>query len=214
MLFYSYLFCVCVLVGVLTHSTVAATLLTLFFWLFVFLMHSTETTLLGLKLGQDSEARSIDSEIRQSESDIAREIGRAGTRPSTRESSRLALFQSQLDGERTRRREFHDQFTWPHQLFYELVTVLPKTTETVELLQRELIQRADLPKSEDDASVPFGNSNSNYTVQVGICKISFAAARSVGLSERRWVLNVSSSDSPPGYFADAIIRMPIRGACR
>jgi hypothetical protein len=184
-LFYSYLFCVCVLIGVLTRSTVAATLLTLFFWLFIFLMHSTETTLLGLKLGQDSEFRSIVNEINQTESEIAREAGRAGTQPTTRQSSRLALLQSELHGEQARRADFHDQFGRPHQLFYDLVTVLPKTTETVELLQRELIKRADLPKTDDDASVPFGGSNSTYTVQVGALQEQLRK-RSIG-----WIVGTS-----------------------
>jgi hypothetical protein len=167
--FYSYLFCICVLIGVLTRSTVGATLLTLFFWLFVFLMHSGETMMLGLKLGQDAQARSLDVEIRQTEAEIARATPHTDTQPTSRQTARLTRLQDQLESERTRRSEFRGQFDRPHQLFYALVTVLPKTTETVELLQRELIKKADLPQQDEDASVPLNgdSNNTTYTVQVG-----------------------------------------------
>ncbi len=46
-LMFSYLFAVCVLLGVLTRSTVAALLLTLLFWFVLWAVHSTEVVLLN-----------------------------------------------------------------------------------------------------------------------------------------------------------------------
>lgn len=47
-LFFSYLFGVCVLLGLLTRSTIASLLFTLLFWLAIFGLHTTESVFLGI----------------------------------------------------------------------------------------------------------------------------------------------------------------------
>ncbi|MGP1345847.1 MAG: ABC transporter permease [Phycisphaerales bacterium] len=51
--FFSYLFCVCALVGLLTRSTIAALLLTMLFWLLLFAVNTTD----GIMLTFDTRAQ-------------------------------------------------------------------------------------------------------------------------------------------------------------
>jgi len=137
--FFSYLFCVCVLLGLLTRSTVAALLLTLLFWFLVFILHSAETGLLMAKA------------MAEHERNAAREAA-AETRPGTRPSSSPAASQPNLpprggdesDQDRTAR-----YLSTAHRVIYGVKTVLPKTAETIDLLKRALIATADLPKTGD-----------------------------------------------------------------
>jgi ABC-type transport system involved in multi-copper enzyme maturation permease subunit len=143
-LFFSYLFCFCTLIGVWTRSTVAAVLLTLLFWVGLFAVHTTETLLLTLKLTDEAAAHRIDSEIAKTQKTIDDLRAQAATRPSAQLTDRLKAYQSQLQNQQSTRAEHHDSFARPHQLFYEVKTLLPKTAETVALLDRQLISRAGL----------------------------------------------------------------------
>jgi ABC-type transport system involved in multi-copper enzyme maturation permease subunit len=154
-LFFSYLFCVCVLIGVWTRSTVAAVLLTLLFWVGVFCLHSTEITLLTFQLTDHEAAHRIDMQIADTEKSIGKLQNASVTRPTTRNSVRLTTLQTQLADERTKRSEYHNAFDRPHEIFYDAMTVLPKTAETVALLQRKLISGARLQRvadQQDDSS--------------------------------------------------------------
>ncbi|HEY1921649.1 MAG TPA: hypothetical protein VGG44_02700 [Tepidisphaeraceae bacterium] len=144
LLFFSYLFCFCVLIGVWTRSTVSAVLLTFLFWVGVACLHTTEVTLLMFKLTDHQAATRLDGQIAGTEKSIARLQQVAATRPTTRTSIRLSSLQLDLASEQTKRLQYHGAFDRPHELFYDAMTILPKTTETVDLLKRELIKRARL----------------------------------------------------------------------
>jgi len=145
-LFFSYLFCFCVLIGVLTRSTVAAVLLTFMFWVALFGVHTTEITLLTFKLTDHEAARRLDAGIADTEKSIAELQHRGATRPTTRTSDRLASLQSELNTDQAKRAEHHNGFDRVHEIFYDAKTMLPKTTETVALLQRKLITSARLER--------------------------------------------------------------------
>jgi len=145
-IFYSYLFSFCVLIGVVTRSTVAAVLLTLLFWIAVYSIHTTEVLLLGFKLGEDRAVARLDAQIASQEGALARMNQTASTQPYDVKSK--AALEKSLQQAKDRRATYHGKFVWPHQMFYEVATVLPKTTETVDLLERELVARADLPPPE------------------------------------------------------------------
>ena len=156
-LFFSYLYCFCVLIGVWTRSTVAAVLLTLLFWVGVVCLHTTEVTLLTFKLTDHEAAHRIDLQIADTEKSIVHVQNISATRPTTRTSARLSTLHSQLADQQTRRSNFHGAYDRPHEIFYDSMTVLPKTAETVALLHRMLISSARLQRVAADQDDPNQN---------------------------------------------------------
>jgi ABC-type transport system involved in multi-copper enzyme maturation permease subunit len=148
-LFFSYLFCFCVLVGVWTRSTVSAVLLTLLFWICIFGVHSTEMFLLTMKLSQDSATARLNKEIQTTEKSLAKARQNAVTRPTTRNTGEVNRLQAQLDRDQRQRAATGNSFEFAHQIFYDVKTLLPKTSETVALLERELVDSARLQRAAD-----------------------------------------------------------------
>jgi hypothetical protein len=61
-LFFSYLFAVCALLGMITRSTVAALLITMVLWLLIFAINATDQTLIGLR--EDARLKAEDARER------------------------------------------------------------------------------------------------------------------------------------------------------
>jgi ABC-type transport system involved in multi-copper enzyme maturation permease subunit len=164
-LFFSYLFCFCVLVGVWTRSTVAAVLLTLLFWFCVWGVHTTEVILLTAKIAQDDAAVRLDSQISYTEEALDRAQKVAATRPTTRNVKSEDSLESALEKQRSNRDAMGNSFAAAHRIFYDVKTVLPKTTETVALLQRKLINSANLQRvaqdQQDSSDQPQPDFNGN-----------------------------------------------------
>jgi hypothetical protein len=127
--FFSYLFSVCVLLGVLTRSTVASLLMTLLFWFLVYALGTAERSVLMFQTMEKhnvtfrpqthSASQSADSGANQT---VATDGGEA---PEGDGANSTAL-------ETTR------------QILHSIMTALPKTTETISLLQRWLVHLANL----------------------------------------------------------------------
>ncbi len=84
--------------------------------------------------------------------------------------------------------EIHGAFDRPHKIFYEVMTVLPKTTETVDLLQRVLIGKAGLRRISEQNQDDSENSNVELNNNpVPVAKVQ-AALRSRSI---RWVVGTS-----------------------
>ncbi len=148
-LFFSYLYCFCVLVGVWSRSTISAILLTLLFWLCIFGVHTTEVTLLTLKIADDNSAARLDRQIDATQNSLAEAKHSAATLPSDRNTRYVKMYQKELDSRLAERTNEHNPFTRPHEMFYEVKTLLPKTSETIDLLQRMLVQRTNLQSVND-----------------------------------------------------------------
>src|SRR5207237_9963707 len=69
-LMFSYLFAVCVLLGVLTRSTVAALLLTLLFWSALWAVHQSEVLLLRAQLFDQPGAARLERQIAVAEAEV------------------------------------------------------------------------------------------------------------------------------------------------
>jgi ABC-type transport system involved in multi-copper enzyme maturation permease subunit len=106
--FFSYLYAFCVLIGVLTRSTVAAILLTVLFWVVIFGIGKTEEFLLGQRFQMQQQVR------RASEDQRAQEQASA------------------------------DSWARAHKFALAVKTVLPKTTETNNLLDRWLVSSDEM----------------------------------------------------------------------
>ncbi len=135
--FFSYLFAVCVLLGLLTRSTVAGLLLTLLFWFIVSMLGQAEESVLMFQAMERHEAGFTVRTYRPAgrvedgddgSGDIATEHGPAAAREP-----------SASGGLETARR-----------VLGTVNTVLPKTRQTIALLQRWLIRLADLPPASDN----------------------------------------------------------------
>src|SRR5205814_9504547 len=81
--FFSYLFSICALLGILTRSTLAALLLTMLVWFGVYIIHTTEASLLFFQMRSQEEATMYDRQIVALEKKIARLESAATTNPST-----------------------------------------------------------------------------------------------------------------------------------
>lgn len=60
-LFFSYLFCICALIGLLTRSAIAAMLLTLLIWLGIFGVHLTESLMLTVRVQSEVQVERLES---------------------------------------------------------------------------------------------------------------------------------------------------------
>ncbi|HYW79634.1 MAG TPA: ABC transporter permease, partial [Thermoguttaceae bacterium] len=187
--FFSYLFAMCVFLGILTRSTMAALLLTLLFWFAIWLLGTAEQTLLMFRTMEEEKVewvdmqhgpgrakRDADRRAKQAEqqpvatTDSKEDNSEADTTDNAEQDKnarvlralRTALVKGltteppdkrgSSDESQTPATETPDEssdFTtlaFAHNIVYGIKTVLPKTTETISLLERELIDRAELPQ--------------------------------------------------------------------
>jgi ABC-type transport system involved in multi-copper enzyme maturation permease subunit len=167
-LFFSYLFCVCTLFGVLTRSVIAALLLTILFWLLTFAVQSTETifTLLSLQDQVRVEhVQELQQQIAQFNGQLtdAKAFEAAATRPSAHPAThpawhaasassiamQIKVAQSTLDAELEGGPPSNRFVAW-QQGFHDANWFLPKTQQTYQLIERWLAVAARLPRDQQE----------------------------------------------------------------
>jgi ABC-type transport system involved in multi-copper enzyme maturation permease subunit len=135
LLFFSYLWAVCALVGLVTRSTIASLLITMLVWLLIFGLHATEGLFQTLRIRDEMRLEVLDKDLTR-----ATEHGN----PTDRIERRIA--------------EITKSSRWvrnTHRAVYGVKTLLPKTKETVALLERVLISQAEIDQlQKDDAQMP------------------------------------------------------------
>lgn len=178
LLFFSYLFAVCVLAGLITRSTIASLLITALFWMAIFLVHLGESGIV-LELREtrklsiekmeravevDLPARIADLEPRavappdpgpaddpSVEARVMQDHERA-VRLANRAQERLDAAREELSRSTERLEEARKdlpQIERIHRYFYLAKTILPKTTETMGLLERQVVALADMQGFRD-----------------------------------------------------------------
>ncbi|MFZ4575394.1 MAG: ABC transporter permease [Phycisphaerales bacterium] len=160
--FYSYLFCVCALVGLITRSTIAALLVTLLVWFGMFAVNFVDRVMVRLRSNSELRLEEIEKTIGRMETNTrnaldAQKAPDAATETYTAQqldaaNPFLPRKRSQLVEERKALKKWA-QWT---DAFYIGKTVLPKTTETIDVLKRRLIAQADLEKlmpPDEDANI-------------------------------------------------------------
>ena len=181
-LLYSYLFAMSALLGTVTRSAIAALLLTILFWGFLFTVNSAETIVNGFRIGSVKECQAVEALIQKRKkenadvdvSDLQTEL--------ERDQSTLANLQ-----------------LW-HRVLFALKTALPKTDETTSLLQRWTLEASNMQEEGDDEAEEvaataqkqrrrggpgFGNSRAKTSVVVAAIE---ADQRSRGVG---WILGTS-----------------------
>jgi ABC-type transport system involved in multi-copper enzyme maturation permease subunit len=135
-LFYSYLFGACALIGTLTRSAIAALLLTVLFWGFLFTLNTSETIVNSFRVAKVEEIAAIDRFVdRRRQKDANADI-------------------SDLETERGLAEEALGSLRTAHRILFATKTLLPKPEETVALVERWIVDAANLrsvaPEEGDD----------------------------------------------------------------
>ncbi|MCC6971578.1 MAG: hypothetical protein IT434_15310 [Phycisphaerales bacterium] len=171
---FSYLYCISALVGLLTRSTVAALLLTLLFWIFLFILNSADAATLAIKTDMAGRLTAQEKRLVRQQAEVERREHWAADQLNEKarseakekgepEPSPSAWTPEQLDsadptlpnvrGERGRLEKQIEESTdnikqlkrW-NDGFVIAKTIFPKTTETTGLLERVLVSDSDLEK--------------------------------------------------------------------
>ena len=152
--FFSYLYCVSALVGLLTRSTIAAMIITLLFWFFLFLLNTTDSTLIMFKaLNQESYERAEQRiELFERQRDERAAASGGGVRGALISAVADGYDQGKIDRaivQRDAAKDDLESFERWHGRLITVKTVFPKTTETIDLLERALIELVELEQFVD-----------------------------------------------------------------
>ena len=125
----------------MTRSTVAALLLTLMFWFGIWVVGAAERSLLMVKTMQEKGVDFSGQVQVDNNQNKPKEIGKTEGAASSPPAD-----QRQTDEARASKESAATAIKIAHGIAYGLKTVLPKTSETIELLDRSLVTAAELPK--------------------------------------------------------------------
>ncbi len=132
--FYSLLFSICALVGILTRSSVASLILTLLAWTVLFTVNVAETISNGGRLAIQMEIKEIEERLADTDTTIDED------EREELQSDLASTIENQPDWERV------------HFWFYGIKTFLPKTTDTLGLLNRWMLDSASMPVRDEDTA--------------------------------------------------------------
>lgn len=169
LLFFSFIYCVCALLGLVTRSTIAALLLSVLFWFFLFLINISERTVLLFKLNAEDRIASAERELGNLPELISRSKDRIVTFSTPKEgetdAERLkreankATEEAKLAGHEmrvttrqqslTEYKSTSDTLNKWHGMLFGIKTVFPKTSETMGLLERQLTSLNEFQKFSD-----------------------------------------------------------------
>jgi ABC-type transport system involved in multi-copper enzyme maturation permease subunit len=195
---FSYVFCVCALLGLVTRSTIASLLLTLLLWFGVFGVHTTESTLLLFKIQKEMQVEKGKSEVARLEAE-KKEFEAAPPEETPGDAatpSKPAEWPKQAELDRWQRDTAEVESSsksvrkW-HRLFYSGMTLLPKTSETIEVLERKLISDADLKdlRDKDDREGPGGFPGER--IHVSGAKVQARLQDTLRSRSTAWVIGTS-----------------------
>jgi ABC-type transport system involved in multi-copper enzyme maturation permease subunit len=169
LLFFSFIYCVCALLGLITRSTIAALLLSVLFWFFLFLLNTSERTVLLFKINAEDRIASAERELGNLPELITRSKDRIVTFSTPKEgetdAERLrreankATEEAKLAGHELRVNTRQQSLTeykstqatldkW-HGMLFGVKSVFPKTAETMGLLERQLTSLNEFQKFSD-----------------------------------------------------------------
>lgn len=166
--FFSYLYCVCALIGLLTRSTIAALILTGLFWFALFAVNVTESALLSFRTIQEQRIAALDRSIEQERARVEAIAGAeapvgGGILNTLRQNliiqeerqGRAEQRLQKLEERRELAREDLAGVTKWHRGALAVKTALPKTQETIQLTERVLVDLATLTEAISDEPTGF-----------------------------------------------------------
>jgi hypothetical protein len=149
--FFSYLFAIQALVGLVTRSPIASVIVACLFWIFIFLVHSGEQFTLFGRTFSRLEIAGLEKKIDSLQTEEAK-------------SGLVAKLEEQKG----------DDANWrlAHGIFFAVKTVLPKTTETADLVARELNVRVNDASPDEEPA-----EDENARRQRGFFRSQFVTER-------------------------------------
>lgn len=160
--FYSFLYCICALMGVLTRSTIASLLLTVLIWFLLFLLSMGDVVTLTGREYYTGQVAALEKRVprmekaaqaeadRRSEEKAARDEQREPVSPPpVREHTDEELFSANVFLEAKRReldeaRKDLSTLEFWNGLLLKVKAPLPKTTETINLLERTVMTEQEM----------------------------------------------------------------------
>jgi ABC-type transport system involved in multi-copper enzyme maturation permease subunit len=198
LLFFSYLFSVMVLLGVITRSTVASLLLTFLFWIGTFALYQTEVALLHFSIARQFQMQDQDRLIEKDQEKIDRLLaagaqtpGPATTRPITYSDRDLQLTQLTMKEAQKERADASDPFATWHHLTYLLTYPLPKTGDTINLIKRVIGERMHLRHEDENDDVDQSNGRDMFRNRNLMRRASAEANRQIMSRPLTFILGTS-----------------------
>lgn len=203
--FFSYLFSVLALLGILTRSTIASLLLTLLFWFFLFCLNLTDGFVQQFSIVNQVRLESLPARIERAQTraraqyqsdwrkantpaDATREeidalvVPEPTAQDLNNASESLARLRDELASV-TKNRARWDVAS---NVSFGVKTAFPKTQETIALLERWMVELADLPKPPPQEPDDFGPMAGVNQAEVQKRMLEHARSRSVW-----WILGTS-----------------------
>jgi hypothetical protein len=133
--FFSYLFCICVLVGILTRSGITALLITGVFWMMLWSIQTSEAVLHRFVIEQEVDIERANEGIEKSEIELVK-IQEVST-----EDFRIQKLEKRIETYKEdiiESQEFLDKLTQWHTPTSWVLAISPKNSQTIGLLDRWL----------------------------------------------------------------------------
>ena len=184
-LFFSYLYAFSVFFGILTRSTIAALLLTILCWFVIFVVQSSENTLLFFVKYQEQKVAAYEENLERSRTQLA-----GVENPEDRE--RWDFMYKTIEVREERLEEARDSGSGvriAHSILSGAMTVLPKTSQTLDLLERWTVDLADLPERDIDESPPVITEDGEF--EANEAEIGLAVRDEVNSRSPLWIIGTS-----------------------
>lgn len=204
--FYSYLFAIMALLGLVTRSTIASLLLTLLIWFALFIVNAVDASLVGFDTQSRIRIETLEQRIAEVEGNTAQTIVRqkanAGEtvaddyEPTTEEINDANPFINLMRGRLERANETQAKLDpWVRGTFV-VKTILPKTGETIALLERYIISEEEGQAlfrafSGDDEPEPSTVDEDTGEVVISQQQAQMAANEEFKSRSLLWVLGTS-----------------------
>jgi hypothetical protein len=192
-LMFSYLFAMCVFFGVLTRSTVAALLITIVAWLAVAASTRTEQIIFAQRSSTAAEARTFERQARDADRELAdMKRNQSLLSPFTFGKQRATRRRDEAKRQAEQARIFHSKLTTAHQIARLVTAIMPKTNETIDILDRRIFDDADMAAfrkqmfgSNENMAASSTEMNANATTMPATTNPADAAALAAN-DDWRW----------------------------
>ncbi|MBX3405082.1 MAG: hypothetical protein KF699_16865 [Phycisphaeraceae bacterium] len=176
-LFFSYLFCVCALLGLLTRSSIASLLLTILIWFVVFILSASQTGVTVMRSMAEERVRLLEEDIARRERELERLQGveQAPSLAAVGNSILVASKVSRLEDRRKRlpgAKSALRNVIWIDRGMRGVKAVLPKVSDTKDLLERAILTTEERERLIRDAeremsSIDMGGDDEEIRVDMG-----------------------------------------------
>jgi len=167
--FFSYLFAFCVLIGMITRSTIPALLLTIVFWFVIFGVDATESILYQTSVVAELRVESIEKEL-PIRSKYLEDLKHEDPPPKESRITKLEEILSKREALVPELKESALKLQRYHRYSIYTKALLPKTSETIDLLERWLVDLADLPdlmdQNDADQGIDFSAMQATERVRI------------------------------------------------